>query len=93
MSILGFTGNAGIDNGAVTNDRLLFANNPGFTAADLANWQFLNDAGTAYAVGEVVIPYKGYYEIVPIPEPATAAWVGVAAVGLGIGAWRRRRVA
>ena len=51
--------------GASTNDRLLFQADPGFTAADLANFQFSNDSGVNYPSGAVLINYNGYYELVP----------------------------
>lgn len=71
VSILDFTGAARADSGAATNDRLLFTTDPGFSLTDLANWQFSNDAGTAFATGGLEIAFNGYYEIVPVPEPAT----------------------
>lgn len=89
VNILGFTGTALADNGLPTNDRLLFATDPGFTRADLANWQFFNDAGTGYTTGGVEILFNGYFEIVPVPEPATTALMLASATLLGVGAWRR----
>lgn len=74
VSIIGLSGTANVDGGALTNDRLLFVNDPGFTLTDLANWQFSNDTGTNFALGGREISYNGYYEIVPVPEPAT--WLG-----------------
>lgn len=74
VTILGFTGAMNADSGAGGNDRLLFTSDPQFSLADLANWQFSNDAGANFAVGGRQIAYNGYYEIVPVPEPAT--WLG-----------------
>ena len=56
------------DNGATTNDRLLFAADPGFSAADLANFAF-----SGYATGAVEIVYGNLFEICPVPEPSTWA--------------------
>ncbi len=80
VSVLGFTTTSVLngDNGASTNDRLLFASDPGFTTTDLAHWQFSDDAGTVISTGGAEIAYNGYFEIVPVPEPAT--WLG----GLGL---------
>lgn len=93
VSVINFTGAQRIDSGASANDRLLFTSDPGFTVANLANWQFSNDAGTNYATGGLEIPYNGYFEIVPVPEPAT--WVGGAMLlgTVGTAIRRRRRTA
>lgn len=89
VSILNYTGVTRADSGAATNDRLLFANDPGFTLANLANWQFYNDANVAFATGGIEIVYNGYFEIVPVPEPAT--WLGGALLLGATGmTWRRR---
>lgn len=91
VNILGFTGTQRGDNGAAGNDRLLFTSDPGFSVADLANWQFTNDAGANFATGGLQIAYNGYYEIVPVPEPAT--WLAGALLlgGASLTLCRRRR--
>lgn len=89
VSILNFTGAANADNGLTSNDRLLFTSNPGFSLADLANWQFFSDSSTAFITGGRQIAYNGYYEIVPVPEPVT--WMaGGLTVLLALNAWRRQ---
>ena len=65
VRVLNWTGTPGVDGGSPTNDRLLFQADPGFTAADLANFQFSNDKGDNYLSGAVLINYNGYYELVP----------------------------
>jgi hypothetical protein len=69
VNIAHWTGNPG-SNGL---DHLLFATNPNLTANDLRSVQFTNDAGSNFATGGMIIDYNGYYELVPVPEPAT--WV------------------
>jgi hypothetical protein len=70
VNIAHWTGNAG-SSGL---DNLLFATNPNLTTNDLRSVQFTNDAGANFATGGMIIDNNGYYELVPIPEPAT--WVG-----------------
>ena len=90
VNLLDWTGVAGSDNGSARNDRLLFATDPGFSAAQLAQVQFYNDNGTAFAIGALEISYDGYTEIVPVPEPAT--WLaGTLTVLLGSLTLCRRR--
>ena len=90
VNILGWTGVMGGDNGAVTNDRILFVTDPGFTSADLANWQFSDDQGTNVGSGATEISFNGYFEVVPVPEPAT--WfAGTLLAGLAGKRWCRRR--
>lgn len=89
VNILNWTGTQLIDNGLATNDRLLFTTDPGFTRADLANWQFSNDSGVNFLTGGLEIPYNGYFEIVPVPEPST--WVITLLFGVvGVATLRRR---
>ena len=92
VNILGWTGAMGGDNGASTNDRLLFVTDPGFTSTDLANWQFSDHQGTNIGTGAMEISFNGYFEIVPVPEPAT--WTaGTLLLGLaGTKLWRRRHL-
>jgi fibronectin-binding autotransporter adhesin len=66
VDILNWGGTALADNGASTNDRLLFASDPGFTSADLANFTF-----NGFSTGAVEIVYGNLFEICPIPEPST----------------------
>jgi hypothetical protein len=68
VNILNWSGMAGMDNGAASNDRFLFASNTGFSDADLANFNFIG-----YSPGATQIFYNGYFELVPVPEPST--WV------------------
>jgi autotransporter-associated beta strand protein len=85
VDVLNWGGTANSDNGATTNDRLLFASDPGFSAADLANFAF-----SGFGTGAIEIQYGNLFEIVPVPEPST--WVaGVAAV-FGLLYHRRRRL-
>jgi PEP-CTERM motif len=86
-----WTGTIGSDTGATGNDRLLFATDPGLTNAQLANYQFYNDAGTAFAVGGTIIVYGNEFELVPVPEPST--WVGGALALSALGFMQRRRLA
>lgn len=78
----------GTDNGDTTFDRLLFANNPNLTNANLSNIAFYNDAGTLFATGGMIINYGGMFELVPVPEPGTwfAAFLTVTALG-----WTQRK--
>ncbi len=73
VSILNWGGTANTDIGTSTYDRLLFANDPGFTTTDLANYNF-----SGFAPGAMEIPYGGMWEIVPVPEPST--WLSGALV-------------
>jgi autotransporter-associated beta strand protein len=68
VNILNWSGMVGMDNGAASNDRFLFATNTGFSDTDLANFHFIG-----YSPGATQIFYNGYYELVPVPEPST--WV------------------
>jgi autotransporter-associated beta strand protein len=83
VDIKNWTGLARTDNGATTNDRLLFASDPGLTATQLANWQFFDDSGTAFATGAMEIAYGNLFEICPVPEPGTwfAGFMALAALG------------
>lgn len=68
VNILNWSGMAGMDNGAASNDRFLFASNTGFSQSDLANFHFIG-----YSPGATQIFYNGYFELVPVPEPST--WI------------------
>jgi autotransporter-associated beta strand protein len=88
VSIRNWTGMFRTDNGSVSNDRLLFTTAPGFTDAQLASIQFYDDSGSPFAPGATLIPFNGYSELVPIPEPATI--FGAIAL-LGLAACRERK--
>jgi autotransporter-associated beta strand protein len=90
VDIKNWTGTAGSDNSAAGNDRLLFATNPSLSNAQLANFQFYNDSGIAFAVGATIIVYGNEFELVPVPEPSTWA-AAVLALG-AIGFSQRRRL-
>lgn len=89
LDVLNWTGAVRGDDGTSTNDRLLFATDPGLTEAQLANLTFYNDAGAAYAAGGTIIPYGNEFEIVPAPEPGTV-WGGVLMLAALAGYARRR---
>ncbi len=78
-----------------TQDRFLFnGTGSGFTPGQLANIQFFSDAGftpVGTGAGEVTFT-GGQFEIVPVPEPATAALLGTVALCALIG-YRSRRSA
>jgi autotransporter-associated beta strand protein len=80
ISILNWSGNLYADNGSATNDRLLYQADPGFSAEQLAQFQFYDDTGSALGAGATAISFNGWTEIVPIPEPTT--WVS-GALSLG----------
>jgi autotransporter-associated beta strand protein len=84
VNILNFTGQMGFDNGSASNDRLLFATDPGFTQTDLANFDF-----AGFAPGATEFNYGNEFEIVPVPEPSTWLAGGLALAGLM--AFRRPR--
>ncbi|MGI9087273.1 MAG: hypothetical protein ACR2HH_05965 [Chthoniobacterales bacterium] len=86
ITIAHWTGTANI-NGS---DQLLFASNPGYTLADLANVQFTTDAGTNFARGAQLINFNGYSELVPVPEPST--WAAGILTVLALGYTQRRRL-
>ena len=86
-NILDWTGTAGGDG----LDRLLFATNPNLTTNDLRFVQFTNDAGINFAIGGMIIPFNGYYEMVPVPEPAT--WAGAVVSLIAVALSQRRRLA
>jgi autotransporter-associated beta strand protein len=88
ISILDWTGTARIDTGAAGNDRLLFVNDPNFSSSQLAQFQFYNDSGTAFATGAMEIVYDGFFELVPVPEPGT--WCA-AALAMGVIGYSQRR--
>ncbi|MGI9087270.1 MAG: autotransporter-associated beta strand repeat-containing protein [Chthoniobacterales bacterium] len=71
-------------------DQLLFATNPGYNLADLANVQFTSDAGTNFALGAQLINFNGYSELVPVPEPST--WAAGILTVLALGWTQRRRL-
>jgi hypothetical protein len=78
------------DDSSTTNDRLLFASNPGLTAAQLANVQFFNDSGTLVGNGGQIIAYGNMFELVAIPEPST--WFAAGLALLFIGYTQRRKL-
>lgn len=90
VDVLNWTGTARMDSGATTNDRLLFATDPGITQVQLANWQFFNDSGTPFATGAMEIAYGNMFEIVPVPEPST--WVAGGLACLALALTHRRRL-
>ena len=79
-----------------TQDRFLFnGTGSGFTPGQLANIQFFSDGGTTpigTGAGEVTFT-GGQFEIVPVPEPATAALLGTVALCALLGCRTRRRAA
>jgi hypothetical protein len=90
VSILHWTGLSNSDNGFAGNDRLLFTINPGLSNETLASIQFFDDAGALFATGATLIPFNGYTELVPIPEPSS--WMlGIVSLGL-LGFKRRHRI-
>jgi autotransporter-associated beta strand protein len=91
VRILNWTGLSLADNGSAGNDRLLFGINPGFSNETLASIQFFDDAGGLFATGATLIPFNGYTELVPIPEPSSWMLAGVAVLGL-FGCKRRRLI-
>jgi hypothetical protein len=91
ISILNWTGTLFADNGSVTNDRLLYQSDPGFSATQLAQIQFYDDSGNSLGVGATEIAFNGWTEIVPIPELGTWISGSLSAAALSIFAARRRR--
>ncbi len=91
ISILNWTGTLSSDNSSATNDRLLFQTDPGFSASQLAQFQFYDDTGTLLGTGATEIALNGWTEIVPIPEPST--WIS-GSLSLGALAFfsRKRRL-
>lgn len=72
IRIVRWTGVAGTDNGSPGNDRLLFTLNPGFSTEALSSVEFFDDAGEPFGYGgAILIPYNGYTELVPVPEPSS----------------------
>jgi autotransporter-associated beta strand protein len=70
------------DSGVVTQDRLVFSSGAGFGLTDglsLPQFSFLDDTGAFLGFGQA-ISYAGGFEIVPIPEPTTAALIGSVAL-------------
>ncbi len=88
VTIAHWTGSLFLDNGAATNDRLLFINSTGLTTAQLASFQFTDDSGALLGVGAMQIAFNGYFELVPIPEPGT--WIA-GALAFGVFAYSQRR--
>jgi hypothetical protein len=87
ISILNWSGTSSSDDGSSTNDRLLYQTDPNFSVAQLAQFQFYNDSGIAFAMGAMAITYNGFTEIVPIPEASTSV---AAFLGLGLLVFARR---
>jgi len=90
LDLNNWTGTPFTDNSATSNDRLLFANDPGLTAAQLANFRFFNDSGTFIGPGEI-ISYGNMFELVAVPEPST--WFAAGLSLLVITYSQRRRFA
>ncbi len=73
--------------GDLTQDRLLFSADPGFTlGAPISGISF-----TGFGTG-MAVQFGGQYEIVPVPEPATTALIGAVALCALIGYRERRRI-
>ncbi len=74
-------------------DRFLFnGTGSGFNAGQLANITFFSDSGmTQIGFGAAEVSFGSQYEIVPVPEPATTALIGVVALCALIGYRERRR--
>ena len=89
ISILNWSGTGFADNGSATNDRLLFQTDPGFSATQLAQFQFFNDGGNALGSGAMEIALNGWTELVPIPEAST--WVSAALSAIALVAFSARR--
>ena len=88
VSIRNWSGTIVSDTGSASNDRLLFIAPPGFSDSQLQSFQFYNDSGVAFPTGATLIPFNGYSELVPIPEPGTI--FGAVAL-LGLAACRERK--
>jgi autotransporter-associated beta strand protein len=93
LSILNWTGAAGEAGADGTNDRLIFA---GSNAARLAFLSAFNQSAiffSGFGTGYNAIQFNAnYFEIVPVPEPATTALVGALALCALIGCRERRRL-
>ncbi len=73
--------------GDLTQDRLLFSSDPGFTlGVPITGISF-----TGFGPG-MAVQFGGQYEIVPVPEPATTALIGAVALCALIGYRERRRI-
>ncbi len=90
VDVLNWNGLARTDDGSTTNDRLLFATDPGLSQDQLANWQFFDNTGAAFATGAMEIKYGNMFEIVPIPEPST--WFAAGLAFGAVGYMQRRRL-
>lgn len=94
VDILNWTGSNRTDNGATSNDRLLFAASTNLTDANLANFRWYADGtGTPFMTGATMISYGDIFEVVPIPEPSTwcASALALAVIGYSFSANRRKR--
>src|SRR5438067_1511123 len=89
VTIAHWTGTQFVDSGAATNDRLLFISSTGLTDAQLASFQFTDDAGNLIGSGATEIAFNGYFELVPVPEPST--WGAAALAFLVVGYMGRKR--
>jgi hypothetical protein len=92
ISIFNWTGTLFADNGVATNDRFLYQSDPGYTAAQLAQFQFYDDAGNSLGLGATEILFNGWTEIVPVPEASTWVSAILSAVTLIVFATRRRHL-
>jgi hypothetical protein len=76
-----------------TQDRFLFQGaSSGLNATQLAQISFFSDAGTTLLGTAQEVSFGGSYEIVPVPEPSSAALLGAAGV-VALAGYRRRRAA
>jgi autotransporter-associated beta strand protein len=79
------------DNGAATQDRLLFTIDPALTATQLSQINFFDDNGVAVGFGAKEVNFSGFTEIVPVPEPSSASLLcSLGMVGLIFYRERRR---
>ena len=76
------------DTGDATQDRLIFAGDPGF-----GNGNFISGIQfSGFGAGATQVSFgAGQFEIVPVPEPATTALIGAVALCALIGYRERRR--
>ena len=96
LRVNGWTGNGydiseTADHGDLTQDRLLFTNDPGFGLnAAIPGISFYNDSGNFIGNG-IQVSFGSQFEIVPVPEPATTALIGFVALCALIGYREPRR--
>jgi autotransporter-associated beta strand protein len=93
LTVLNWTGSTYLpetstDNGSNT-DKLLFDVSTGLTDTQLGQIRFFDDSGSFLGTAHQ-IDFNGSFEIVPVPEPSSAALLG-AAGALALAGYRRRR--